>query len=167
VKLLQQGLMKMAKMTRYSLYYRLMDIAFVASLITLISFAFKATTGIGLFGYVPFKASTVLVPLAVLLPSLLIFQRWMRDDFSEMLWQKSAGTVLKLLVVLPIPIIFIFVFVVAADGIAPPSSTDPLSDDPLLEGMLNGVVRSIVILWLITPMLFSLAFQWHRWRASR
>jgi hypothetical protein len=165
----------MAKMTRYSLYYRLMDVSFGAGLIALASFSFRAITGEGIWGYVdlPFRPSDILIPTAVLLPSLLIFQRWMRDDFSEILWQKSAGTVLKLLVILPIPLMFVIAVTIGSrvmlglDAATAYTSDSDLGLPPVLEGQLIGFIWSMLTLWLVSPVLFTFAFQWHRWRASR
>lgn len=157
----------MARIDRYQLYFRLMDAAMLCQSLVIAAALFKQVTGRsavdGVLGW-PFF---VVFLIALLLPTLLIFQRWMRDDFSELLWQRTAGTVLKALVILPMPIL-IAVMVAIALGDPIPLAVDGDSGlTPQVEGMMVGFVRSVATLWLVTPVLFVFGFKWHSWRASR
>lgn len=139
----------------------------LCQLIVIAAALFKQVTGRsavdGVLGW-PFL---VIFIVAVILPTLLIFQRWMRDDFSELLWQRTAGTVLKALVILPFPIL---ITVTVAITLGDPITLAVDGDrglTPQVEGMMVGFVRSVAALWLVAPILFVFAFQWHRWRAFR
>ncbi|UVO53966.1 hypothetical protein [Sphingomonas sp. SUN039] len=156
----------MARINRHDLYYRLIDISFVVQLFCLAQFFVRIVSGrVFLSGAAKSVAVTAFV-LSILIPAILIFCRFMRDDFSEQLWQKTAGSVLKCLVILPVPIAF-FVSLALATGTIhiPPGSL--LTDSERTTGAINGIIRSMVVLWLLTPALFTFTFQWHRWRASR
>ena len=157
----------MPRLGRYQLFFRLMDAAMLCQLIVIAAALFKQVTGRsavdGVLGW-PFL---VIFIVAVILPTLLIFQRWMRDDFSELLWQRTAGTVLKALVILPFPIL---ITVTVAITLGDPITLAVDGDrglTPQVEGMMVGFVRSVAALWLVAPILFVFAFQWHRWRAFR
>lgn len=156
----------MNRFNRYAFYYRMMDVNFACYLIMIAVAVFKRVSGTsavdGLLRY-PFSAVVLIV---IIVPPLLIFQRWMRDDFSEMLWQRTAGTVLKALVVLPVPVM-VTVIVAFASGNATANPKNSL-DLPVEAGAaLGGFGFTMIMLWLIGPALFTFAFQWHRWRASR
>jgi hypothetical protein len=163
----------MKTINRYTLYYRLIDITFACQLLIIAAFVYTRLTGeSGVRGILDYPFDVVKI-LGLLLPTLLVFQRWMRDDFSEAIWQRTAGTVLKAMVVLPIPVMF---FVTVAIGTRVSLGLDPASDytgrrsmglPAELEGQLYGYITSMVSLWVIGTMLFIFAFQWHRWRASR
>ncbi len=159
----------MTRLTRHELYYRLIDVAFVCQIGLIAARIYKWTTGqSGVEGilYYPFG---VVAFVGFVLPPLLIFQRWMRDDFSEMLWQRTAGTVLKALVIVPIPLMFIVVVSVAL-GFDPGESypVPEMADlPPVLAATMLGFIRSMATLWATASFLFVFAFQWHRWRASR
>jgi hypothetical protein len=162
----------MTRVNRHSLYYRIIDIAFAGQVLMLGALIVKASTG-----YVVDMPGTLQIPYSafglfcILAPPLLIFQRWMRDDFSEMLWQRTAGTVLKLLVILPVP-----VAIGAGVTFAFSGDTTEVIDramrmrnelDPRINAYMQGIVSAAVYLWLTVPVLFTFVFQWHRWRASR
>ncbi len=153
----------MTRFNRHDLYY----LAFACQLIAIGGAAFKALTGRTAFNGVLYYPFAVVAAFMFLVPPLLIFQRWMRDDFSEMLWQRTAGTVLKALIVLPLPIMIAVAVMLGTGEWRPPVTNNLIADSPLLEGVLVGFIRSILSLWLLTPVLFTFAFQWHRWRASR
>lgn len=158
----------MAGMTRYSLYYRLMDICLGLQLLTLGIEVGEYALGRNLHDWTGPGISIALFLIAIVLPVFLVFARFMRDDFAEMLWQKTAGTVLKALMILPVPVAIAAGLMIAGGQIDIPSEV--LSHDEVNEidsGAIFGVVISLMYIWIYTPVLFTLAFQWHRWRASR
>jgi hypothetical protein len=163
----------MNRINRYTLYYRLIDVCFVCQLLIITAFVYKKWDGqSGVNGVLDYPFEVVKI-FGLLIPTLLVFQRWMRDDFSEALWQRTAGTVLKAVVILPIPVMFI---VAVAIGTRVSVGLDPATDyttrrsmglPAALEGQLYGYITSMVTLWIVGTLLFIFAFQWHRWRASR
>jgi hypothetical protein len=159
----------MARINRHTLYYRLMDFSLIGVLLMLADEVVMAAIGRELVPTVLLPVYAIIVISSFLIPALLIFQRWMRDDFSEMLWQRTAGTVLKLLILLPVPIILGWsVWILQVDHDFAKELTAPRADrDPALWAAIRGIIYSFTSLWLATPILFTLTFQWHRWRASR
>jgi hypothetical protein len=157
-------------MNRHNLYYRLMDIALGAVSLMIAAAVFKQIMGYSAVGGVLRYPFAVVFVLGTVLPALLIFQRWMRDDFSEMLWQRAAGTVLKALIILPLPAM---VIVATAFALGNPGPAIEVTDSSSAgfstthNATLTGAMRTLVTLWLFTPAIFTLSFQWHRWRASR
>lgn len=164
----QQGKDIMAGMTRYSLYYRLMDICLALQVVTL---GVELTETAFDYDLVDFAGSGIPITLflmAIIVPVFLVFARFMRDDFAEMLWQKTAGTVLKALMILPVPVAIAAGVMIAGGQIDIP--TEIFTHDEVTDtdsGAIFGVVLSLIYIWIYTPVLFTLAFQWHRWRASR
>ena len=159
----------MPRITRHTLYYRLMDVSFLGLLLVVIDTLLRETSRYQLFPAAFDTPFSIAGLTCLIIPALLIFQRWMRDDFSEMLWQRTAGTVLKLLVLLPVPAAIAAGLAMAAGQDGNVSEVVALDHalDPLTNAMMYGMVRALVYLWILTPMLFTFAFQWHRWRASR
>jgi glucan phosphoethanolaminetransferase (alkaline phosphatase superfamily) len=159
----------MTAMNRHTLYYRLMDFSALGLLLSFGVSAAMNVTGRDLVPEMVQPVFTVIGLLSLVIPALLIFQRWMRDDFSEMLWQRTAGTVLKLLITLPIPIAVGWAVWIANQD---PEALNTLAhridpSQPVVFALLQGVIQSAVYLWIATPVLFTAVFQWHRWRASR
>jgi hypothetical protein len=158
----------MAKMTRYSLYYRLMDVSFAAGVILLAleiaEYGFSMPLPEPLYTWLGLSVFFI----AFFVPAFCVFARFMRDDFAELLWQKAAGTVLKALIILPLPLAFIIGGLVVTGQIDVPESE--FSDTGISSsdgGAALGVIYSFVYIWVFAPIIFTLAFQWHRWRASR
>jgi hypothetical protein len=163
----------MPRPSRYELYYRLIDISFICHLCMMAAFIYKQITGTSAVDGLLYYPFTTVFLVGAFLPPLIVFQRWMRDDFSEMLWQRTAGTVLKALVVLPIPLMLVIPFAMviqATLGTAPASAAttaNSLGLPAMLEGQMVGYMRSMLLLWVTASLLFITAFQWHRWRAGR
>jgi hypothetical protein len=155
------------KMDRYAAYFRLLDAAIVCQLLMIGAAVFKAATGTSMVGGVLRYPFVVVAMIAVILPLLLIFQRWMRDDFSQMLWQRTAGTVMKALALMPIPAILLVAYAAVTMGVGTDVGDDAFGGDPAVTNFIDGAVRSLLLLWLMLPLSFTFAFQWHRWRAGR
>jgi hypothetical protein len=99
----------------------------------------------------------------LLIPTILIFMRWMRDDFSEALWQKTAGSMLKLLVVLLMPAATILAYL-AGENEAAQLATSATREAHAMD--FQRAYDALILQWLLIPFAFTLCFQWHRWRAS-
>ncbi len=155
---------------RYTLYYRLIDASFVCQLLMVAAALFKAIAGVSAVRGILYYPFAVVAVIALLLPPILIFQRWMRDDFSEQLWQRTAGTVLKALILLPLPLMVAISSVVLAQAEIAGQNfgrANALNLETLIQGQVTGFIYAMLALWFITPLVFVFAFQWHRWRASR
>ena len=127
----------MPRLTRYALYYRLMDICFIIQIVSIVLEVVERTAN----GDAPFgPLSTVVMAFqlsAVLIPIVLIFFRSMRDDFAEELWQKTAGTVLKALTFLPIIAAVVFGLLIGTGTVDIPG--DIFAEDGISDAQ---VVRS-------------------------
>jgi hypothetical protein len=158
--------MTMTRLNRHDLFYRLMDASFVVQLLWLGNSVWRITTERQSWSDPVKSIAITFFVLSILIPAILIFCRFMRDDFTEQLWQKTAGSVLKCLVILPVPIAFFVSLALVMGAIHIPVGASLTGSDRTV-GTINGIVRSMVLLWILTPVLFTFAFQWHRWRASR
>ena len=157
----------MARLNRHALYYRLIDASFLSYGALIAGALSKAITGVSAFHGLLYYPFMTIFTFALVVTPLLIFQRWMRDDFSEVLWQRSAGTVLKGLIILPLPIMIAVAvaFVTGHSSFTLKNSISGLERES--AAALLGFGQTMVYLWMLTPVLFVFAFQWHRWRASR
>jgi Na+-driven multidrug efflux pump len=155
----------MAAKVRYRVFYRLIDICFGLQIFFLADEIREA------FGGKPLNLGIINIPIAtlavlcVLIPAFLIFAKFMRDEFAETLWKKTSETVVRALILLPIPVVFLLG---VADGIRGSSLIQVVSKAKTLsDAGLHGVIMAVVLIWFITPIIFTFAFQWHRWRAGK
>jgi hypothetical protein len=159
----------MRRINRHDLYHQLINYSFAGQLL---SIAVAVSTAVGGRHVVP---DVLQIPYSIIgvssfvIPIFLIFQRWMRDDFSEALWQRTAGTVLRLLVILPIPIAVAAAVLLSGENTQVIERAARMQNglDPRVNAHMQGIIRAGVYLWFATPMLFTFVFQWHRWRAGR
>ncbi len=147
---------------RYRLYFRLMDVTLVLSIIGFSEFLLDNVFGIILIpkdspAYRP--VSIIMVSANFFLPMFLIAARFMRDEFAEILWQRTATTLMYLLVLAP-GIILVWSFVMRMAG-----GNDYIS----LFGYLyrQNALDAIVAGWIAVMLLFVAIFQLYRWRATR
>ena len=148
---------------RYRLFYRLIDFCFIVNLLfflDMIADVFrKKDADYGFFEPVVFA----FVAVSILLPCFLIFARFMHDEYIHLLWQKASQTVVRGLIILPLPILLIYG---AAMGFSGGEIIELDSGISAKEAGRIGLVTGIVSVWVITPMFFTFAFQWHRWRGA-
>jgi hypothetical protein len=151
----------MPHLDRFRAYFVLMNASFFIQLLHVTRKFVEYSTGTDIpLG--PIKGVVVaLAMFGVFTPAILIFTRFMRDEFAEVLWQRAAGTVLRALILLPIPAIFFIALSGQLGNYVLRSNVTSLTDASMI-----GAVRTVATLWLLTPVLFTFAFQWHRWRAS-
>ena len=141
---------------RYRVYFILMDVLTAVTLVSLFQFA----TGPMLEGRA-FKSDvlhaivgTVAPPIAAF---LMLAGSW-RDEFAELCWQKAAATTVKWLFLAPLLILLIMAAARLA-GVLPEAVRTWLIEARGVE------VASAFLTALLT--LFTLAFQYRRWRESR
>ncbi len=153
---------------RFRLYFRLMDICFAIQIISIMLEIVQFATGDDFTSGITGQAMAVFQLGSLALPIFLIFARFMRDDFAEQLWQLTAGTVLKAICFLP-PIVAIIAGGLIAAGkiVFPEAVFDDQHVSEFQNGAIMGVIISLIGMWVYTPVVFTLAFQWHRWRATR
>jgi hypothetical protein len=155
----------MAAKIRYRVFYRLIDICFGLQIFFLADEIREA------FGGKPLQLGLMDLPigmlavLCVLIPAFLVFAKFMRDEFAETLWKKTSETVVRALILLPVPLLFLLG---AADGIKGSFMIQIISKaQSLQDAGLNGIIMAVVLIWFITPIIFTFAFQWHRWRSGK
>ncbi len=145
---------------RARLYFALMNLAtFVTLLLFPLEIAFFGVDAEQAMG--PLYTIYVAVVLAaILLPMVLMFAGFLRDDFAESCWRQSAVTTVKWLTLLPILGSF---GLGVRDGYmeAHQGTTQP----HLLHDA--SAADALSLLWALILLLFVLSFQWHRWKASR
>lgn len=151
-------------MTRFRLYFVLLDIALAIQLFAILrkvlqAFDIKPFGDLGHHGWL----SALQAIFALLIPTILIFMRWMRDDFSEALWQKTAGSVLKLLVILLMPAAFALAWHTGENDAAI-SAISAIGEADAADFQKPYV--ALIVQWVLVPFAFTFCFQWHRWRAS-
>ena len=165
--------------SRANLYYRLMDICLVLTLLMIINDAVEMFLAIstqswdGSDGHLS-TALTLLGLLSFILTVVIIFARSMRDEFAEMLWQKSAGTMLRAMVILPFPAMILVAVFQSALPEFPPIMGRATAEELAKAGytpegfsQFVGVISTISVFWWLNTTLFVFIFQWHRWRASK
>lgn len=143
----------MARFNRHRAYFVLLDIAFGLQLFMLSTELLDLVDiDVRSFGAL-FYLLVALAVIGLILPVFLIFARRWRDEFAEQLWQRAAGTTVKALVLLPLPATFLVTYQLRQPDLAGVSAWE-------------AGVRVLVYLWLLAPLAFTFALQWHRWRAS-
>lgn len=144
----------MTRPARFRLFFWLLD---AATLVTLFS--------VGRYLYSPHlifdgRSSNVVAQilgvLAVLLPAILIFARFIRDEFAEQLWQAAAGATLRGLIWVPFALLFFWGVV---DGFSGAPQSNPSAE-------IDGT-QMLALMLMLQLTLFVLSLQWHRWRATR
>ncbi|MEP5623335.1 MAG: hypothetical protein ABJP82_12250, partial [Hyphomicrobiales bacterium] len=78
---------------RYRMYFWLMDLSLIALLISVGEELFRLATGIkyyGLTGTAELVIGLTLMNLRVFVPLLLVVAKFMRDDYAESLWKRTA-----------------------------------------------------------------------------
>lgn len=154
-------------MTRYKLYYRLVDVTFVLLSLDMFTILFPRFTGIKLFHYsgiwVDFSAAIFLA--LTILAIFLVFARFMRDEYAEQVWRLAAIQ----FTYLAFGLLIIFdVFAIAFPQNAAAFTDWVFSFTPdLRTHPRTGVYGLTVAMTAFLPYLFLLLFQWTRWRDSR
>ncbi|RNJ62953.1 MAG: hypothetical protein EDM03_00440 [Porphyrobacter sp. IPPAS B-1204] len=122
------------------------------------------------------RFSTLFTSLGILnfiLSMTIILATSLRDEFAEALWQKTAGTMLRAMAILP-PFAMIVMMILWPLAPELPSPFDSyLAEDALAEEGLKledvtrflGTIETVGKYWSLTMSVFVFVFQWHRWRA--
>lgn len=152
---------------RYRLYFRLMDVCLLATLIIVADMLLVALFGVSAFE-LPLpdllkKALTLfLVAFAMIGPFVLFAAKFMRDDYAEQLWRRSVVVLAYGVALIPLALFVIFntaQTVLGVDG-----SAEIFPAWVLAEW---EIVRTIYFLGWVYVLMFVLVFQFLRWRDSR
>ena len=152
---------------RYRLYYRLMDVCLIATLIFVTEALFLGLFGLSVFDTsIPQMIKTGLtlfvVAFVMIGPFILFAAKFMRDDYAEQLWRRSV-VVLAYGVAL-IPLALFIIFNIAQDILGVDGSKEFFPAWVLAKW---EIVRTIFILGLAYVLMFVLVFQFLRWRDTR
>ena len=104
---------------------------------------------------------------AFVLPMVIMLASRMRDEFADDIWRKAAQSTVKTLVFLPLLAIFA---VATIDGIRHVSHTSGTAWVQFVRSITMeslSAVYAMQLLWITILSIYLIAFQWHRWRASR
>lgn len=169
----------MSRTTSPNLYYRLVDLCTILTLVILAINAYDYYISISDQSWentLDSRYSALISSIgfsSFILTMVVILASSLRDEFAEALWQKTAGTFLRAMVIFP-PIAMILI--AASWWIIP---TDPLmldldfsSAELAKEGLtvedvnrFIGVISTIGAFWWMSTTFFVFIYQWHRWRA--
>lgn len=90
---------------RYRAYLWLMNLALVVTFAWILEIIVRRTTGVpalGLTGTADFIAFLIVQICSFILPFFLMLFRFMRDDYTEMLWKRSVVVLAYVVAILPI-----------------------------------------------------------------
>jgi hypothetical protein len=149
---------------RARVYFRLMDIVLVLSLLGFAEFLLDKVGGIILLEknnpfYSP--VSLIFVIANFYFPMLLILCRFMRDEYAELLWQRTATVIVYFSAIAP----FLLTAVAWASFFLLGAQTTRS-----LFQFLKGPVDPfdvVTVIWAMFMLLFVAIFQFLRWRDSR
>lgn len=154
---------------RYRAYYWLMDACLLVIVLGILEMAVYITSGLSTSDLPsPFDV-IVRAPLIVfcyLVPLFLILARFMRDDYAEDLWRRTAAVFAYLVAILPI-----MIAIPAWLGyLLIPAGTALAADfNATIALLLTEVPVAIAIQVFLAALLvcFVVIFQFLRWRDSR
>lgn len=161
-------------MKRYQLYNRLMEVCFWVSAFVL-AWIVLARVSPFLLGYMqPFRnAVRMVMNVDVLLAMFLVTARFIRDEYAEQIWQRTARRFVNFIVVGPLGLII--VIVLFSKQIR--ANAQSLMPDDLLKILLKdpdptmiyfaGIATTLVLVAQFVPLLFILFYKWSLWRDSR
>lgn len=157
---------KPRKAIRYRIYFWLMDFsAVVMALLVCLGLAdviidedITEALPPSLF----FSMSALFQIVTFIVVPLLICAKFMRDDYSDTLWRRSASVLVYASVIIPLTIFVTTQIYVVGMG---PLSKGP----PLIRWLTNKVMVDMAMLgiWISYMILFVAIFQFLRWRDAR
>ncbi len=155
----------MIEKPRYKLYYRLMDLALFTGILGFVDFLgahlfnlsftqiFRPDT---IFGMV---IAIIIGLLNFVLPIFLVLARFMRDEYAEILWQRTASLMMYVVTIAPGIIMVWGSLHKAMTGQSSPFLKEYVFDQPARE--------LITTWWMVSALAFVAIFQLLRWRDSR
>lgn len=152
---------------RYRLYYRLMDVCLIATIVGMMDLLIYYFFGVEDFGLplprlLDIGFSIFLVAFGIVGPFVLFPAKLMRDDYAEQLWRRSVVILAYGVGLVPLALFIAFNSALAILG---PEGTAELF--PAWLGTEWEVVKTIYVTGWIYVLLFVLMFQFLRWSDSR
>lgn len=145
-------------------YFRLMDIVLVLSLMGFIEFLLDNVFDVIL---IP-KSSPIYLPVSIffifmnfIMPWFLILARFMRDEYAELLWRRTAAVAAYALALAPVFVLMGFWISYFLTGKRVSESVFA----PLVEP--TEAFQVIWFCWLGYMLLFVAIFQFLRWHDAR
>jgi hypothetical protein len=149
---------------RARIYFRLMDITLVLALIGFTEFLLDEVFGIILTP----KSSPFYLPISIffifmnfIVPWFLILARFMRDEYAELLWRRTAAVAAYTLALAPVFVLLCF------------WAAYLLTGKKVSEGVFAPLVapteafQVVWFCWLAFMLMFVAIFQLLRWRDAR
>ncbi len=162
----------MQKFDRYRLYYILMNVS-LAAIISGIGSELLYNIGIEhhLDGPIGALAFFLVGLFSVLLPIFLIVARFMRDQYAEEIWKKTAKHFMYVIALIPLFIQIqgwiLFGWIKRLDN----STYQYFYHHPIflpIQWILSTDSFELFMrVWVYSICFFVILFQWHRWRDSR
>lgn len=162
------------KFNRYRLYYFLMNVALAGVVFGLIDSFIVSNLNISTAPSHPtldfaYKSLGIII---ILLPVFLILAKFMRDDYANQIWSKTATsflyffTAFPLLFILPNAIVWIASAIFSSDVSA--NVADLVYNRSPFAAFYDKDAYTVVAnSWLICVSFFVILFQWHRWRDAQ
>jgi hypothetical protein len=149
---------------RARLYFRLMDITFVLAVVGFSVFVIEDIIGITLLE----RSHPVHFPLSIffsfmnfLMPAFLLVARFMRDEYAELLWQRSIAMMAYVVAIIP-AFLMIGAIILEMSG-----AKKPVGFYAFLYYEKASIMAVIGVSWMAYMLLFVAIFQFVRWRDSR
>jgi hypothetical protein len=161
-------------MRRFQLYNWLMEACFWVSAGILAWIVLgKSLPAVGAYMRPFGSAVRILMNIDILLAVFLVAARFMRDEFAERIWQRSAHRFVNLVVIGPFAVIIgIVVFLRQIKAALPDLLPDQLiailakEPDPAYVFFI-GIGATFVLVAQFVPLFFIIIYKWSLWRDSR
>jgi hypothetical protein len=149
---------------RHRLYFWLMDICLFFAVIGLIDWLLGRIWDMTLMpdGSIPYTITGILVTLFnAVVPPFLLVARFMRDEYSELLWQRAVKVLTYTITVIPFFLwLTVWGFYWGGYRTGVPAALNILETELRLG-------PALLISWFVFQLLFVLIFQIVRWKDSR
>lgn len=150
-----------AKRTR--LYFRFMDLCLFFALLVIVSTILDFGMGIDMMPTGTWYGAILAIPSIIcmtILPTFLIWARFMRDEYAEMLWQRTMVIVGYAAATLPMVILLGAWFTYWAIDRQNRGALSFLKEEVLVYSFLG-------VSWSVFMLVFVCTFQFLRWKDSR
>jgi small-conductance mechanosensitive channel len=153
---------------RYRAYFWLMNASSAAILYSFIELALARLTGFDPEDHVPQLVIGIFYGLAAIfmffVPMFLICARFMRDEYAEQLWRRTAVVLAYATAAIPL-----VCFILAWGWYFATGHTDAKQVHWTLRWLADDIKwgDALMIVWLGYMMVFVMLFQILRWRDSR
>ena len=155
----------MAENPKYKLYYRLMDLALLAGILGLLDFLGAHVFNLSftqILNPEPPLGMVIAIGIGLLnfvLPVFLIVAYFLRDEYAEILWQRTATVMMYVVATTPGAIMMWAASHKVLTGQTSPLLKKYIFDRPTLDLVMTW--------WMVSALAFVAIFQFLRWQDSR